>query len=312
MPDVWEDANGFNKFSAADAGLDADSDGVNNRDEYLLGTNPHNPDTDGDGISDGVERANGSNPLLASSKPEFAGATWPSGADLDGNGLPDAWEVRYRAFNLPPNGDADGDGASNAQEAKWGTDPFDPNSVMRVASAKQTNDIVVSWPNIVGKDQRVFTSSNLVSWAQSALAPQLNGGTASLRFTNRVRTVPKEFYRVSTDDKDTDGDGVPDWAENVFGSDPLRADSTHAAMPVISSNGVVTGSVSGDYAAFVGQMRGGPAGTNGGISRAQAARFLQQAAFGPTPRELDRVQSLGINAWINDQITNQPATRHRK
>ena len=313
MPDVWEDANGFNKFSAADATQDADGDGVNNRDEYLLGTNPHNPDTDGDGISDGVERANGSNPLLASSKPEFAGATWPSGADLDGNGLPDAWEVRYRAFNLPPNGDADGDGASNAQEAKWGTDPFDPNSVMRVASAKQTNDIVVSWPNIVGKDQRVFTSSNLVSWAQSALAPQLNGGTASLRFTNRVRTVPKEFYRVSTDDKDTDGDGVPDWAENVFGSDPLRADSTHAAMPVISSNGVVTGSVSGDYASFVGQMRGGPAGgTNGAVSRAQAARLLQQAAFGPTPRELDRVQSLGIAAWINDQITNQPATRHRK
>src|SRR5262249_48124455 len=65
------------------------------------------------------------------------------------------------------------------------------------------------------------------------------------------------------------------------------------------------------YAAFVEQMRGGPAGTNQ-ASRAQAARFLQQATFGPTPRELDRVQQMGFAAWIDDQITNQPATLHRK
>ena len=158
----------------------------------------------------------------------------------------------------------------------------------------------------------MFTSSNLVSWTQSTLAPLLNGSTSSVRFTNRVRTVPKEFYRVSTDDKDTDGDGVTDWAENIFGSDPLRTNSTHAAMPIINSNGVVTGSVSGDYAAFVEQMRGGPAGTNGALTRAQAARFLQQATFGPTLRELDRVQQLGFAAWIDDQLTNQPATLHRK
>ncbi len=311
MSDVWEIANLFNTNSAADAVLDADNDGVNNRDEYLLGTNPRNADTDGDGISDGIERANSSNPLLASSKPEFTGVAWPSGVDLDGNGLPDAWEVKYRAFNLPPNGDADGDGVSNAQEAKAGTDPFDPNSKIVAIFARQTNDAVVNWPFILGKDQRVFTSTNLVNWTQSALVPLLNGNTSSLRFTNRVRLTPKEFYRISTDDKDSDGDGVPDWAEYFLGSDPFRTNSTRAAMPVISSNGVVTGSVAGDYASFVEQLRGGPAGTNG-VSRAQAARFLQQATFGPTLRELDRVQSLGFAAWIDDQITNQPASLHRK
>lgn len=156
MPDYWEDLNGFNKFSAADATQDADGDGLNNRDEFLAGTNPHLIDSDGDGISDLVERTNSSNPLLNSSRPEFAGATWPSGQDLDGNGLPDAWEIRYHAFNLPPNGDADGDGASNAQEAKWGTDPFNPNSKPSVALLKQTNDTLVSWPYIQGKDQKLF------------------------------------------------------------------------------------------------------------------------------------------------------------
>lgn len=312
MPDTWEATNLFNANSAADAAQDADGDGLNNRTEYLIGTNPRLADTDGDGISDGIEYNNRSNPLLATSRPEFAGAVWPTGADLDGNGLPDAWEVRYRAFNLPPNGDADGDGVSNLQEAKAGTDPFSASSVLRVGLNQQTNDVVVNWPNILGKNQKLFSSSNLVTWAQSALTPAVNGGTASLRMTNRVRQLSREFYRVSTDDLDSDGDGVQDWAEYVLGSDPFRTNSTRAAMPMISGSGVVTGSVAGDYASFVQQLRGGPSGTNGGITRAQAARFLQQAAFGPTPREIDRVQQLGFSAWINDQITNQPATSHRK
>jgi hypothetical protein len=82
-------------------------------------------------------------------------------------------------------------------------------------------------------------------------------------------------------------------------------------MPLIASNGAVTGSAAGDYAAFVEQMRGGLGGSTGLVTRAQAARLLQQATFGPTLRELDRVQQLGIAAWIDDQITNAPATLHR-
>src|SRR6185436_348007 len=98
MPDVWEGTNSFNMNLASDATGDADGDGLNNRDEFLAGTNPHLADTDGDGIKDLIERTNSSNALLATSKPEFAGQMWPSGQDLDGNGLSDAWEVRYRAF----------------------------------------------------------------------------------------------------------------------------------------------------------------------------------------------------------------------
>ena len=313
MPDAWEDANGFNKFSAADATQDADGDGLNNRDEFLAGTNPRLTDTDGDAISDLIERINSSNPLLITSKPEFAGQPWPAGQDLDGNGLPDAWEVRFHAFGLAPNGDADGDGASNVQEARWGTDPFDPNSKIALSLTQQTNDVLVVWPSITGKDQRLFSGNTLTNWTQFPGALALSGGQSSVRFTNRVALTNREFYRVSTDDKDSDGDGVPDWAETVLGSDPTRANSTHAAMPIIASNGVVNGSVSGDYAAFVEQMRGGPAGGGTGqVTRAQAARFLQQATFGPTSRELDRVPQLGFAAWIDDQITNATPTLHRK
>jgi uncharacterized protein (DUF1800 family) len=313
MPDAWEDANLFNKLAAIDATQDADSDGLNNRDEFLAGTNPRLADSDGDGINDLIERTNSSNPLLVTSQPELTGQTWPSGQDLDGNGLPDAWEIRYRAFGLSPNGDADGDGASNAQEAKWGTDPFDANSKIALAFTKQANDAVVGWPYQSAKDQKLFSSTSLSTWTQFAGVPWLSGSTAFAVFTNRVATTNREFYRVSTDDKDSDGDGVKDWDEFVLGSDPLRANSARNATPVINSNGVVTGSVSGDLAAFVEQMRGGPSGGGTGmVTRAQAARLLQQATFGPTLRELDRVQQLGLAGWIDDQITNKPASLHRK
>ncbi|MBP9900080.1 MAG: DUF1800 family protein [Verrucomicrobia bacterium] len=313
MPDVWEDANQFNKLSSADATQDADADGLNNRDEFLAGTNPRLADTDGDGINDLIERTNSSNPLLITSKPELAGQTWPTGPDLDGNGLPDAWEVRFRAFGLSPNTDADGDGASNAQEAKWGTDPLDANSKIALTFTRQSQDAFVSWPQQAAKDQRLFSSTTLTNWTQFGGVTWLSSGTVFAVLTNRMAQSNQEFYRVTTDDKDTDGDGVKDWAEAVLGSDPLRASSLHAAMPIINSTGAVTGSVFGDYAAFVEQMRGGPSGgATGGVTRAQAARLLQQATFGPTWRELDRVQQLGFAAWVDDQITTQPATLHRE
>lgn len=58
---------------------DVDHDGLDAFTEALLGTNPNNSDTDGDGVSDGVEyKAYGTNPLVA---------------DTDGDGCPDGTEV---------------------------------------------------------------------------------------------------------------------------------------------------------------------------------------------------------------------------
>ena len=42
------------------------------------------------------------------------------------------------------------------------------------------------------------------------------------------------------------------------------------------------------------------------VSAAAARRFLEQAAFGPTPKDADHVQQIGFQAWINEQF-NMPA-----
>jgi hypothetical protein len=44
MPDYWERTHGFDPFDPSDAWLDADDDGVTNRDEYLAGTDPWRAD----------------------------------------------------------------------------------------------------------------------------------------------------------------------------------------------------------------------------------------------------------------------------
>jgi len=55
IPDSWETANGLNLRDAIDANLDGDDDTLTNINEYLAGSDPRNPDTDGDGVLDGSD-----------------------------------------------------------------------------------------------------------------------------------------------------------------------------------------------------------------------------------------------------------------
>jgi hypothetical protein len=45
LPDEWEDSNGLNANDPSDASEDKDADGVSNRDEYIAGTDPDDPDS---------------------------------------------------------------------------------------------------------------------------------------------------------------------------------------------------------------------------------------------------------------------------
>ncbi|MEZ5448367.1 MAG: hypothetical protein R3E89_04930 [Thiolinea sp.] len=85
--------------------LDSDGDGLTDPLELELGTDPNDPDTDNDGLPDGVEDANGNGVI-------DVGETNPLDADSDDDGLSDGAE------------DANGNGVVDAGE----TDPLNPDS----------------------------------------------------------------------------------------------------------------------------------------------------------------------------------------
>ncbi|MBP7275109.1 MAG: S8 family serine peptidase [Kiritimatiellae bacterium] len=90
IPDWWELFH-FGDLLTASEMTDADEDGVSDKNEQRLGTDPNNPDTDGDGILDGQEDSDGDG--LTDVYEQDVIGTLPSEADTDDDGLTDYEEV---------------------------------------------------------------------------------------------------------------------------------------------------------------------------------------------------------------------------
>ena len=115
---------------------DADGDGLTNKEEKELGTDPQLADTDGDGLNDGEEFSTyKTNPLAADSDGDGLGdreevktyKTNPNNADTDGDSLADGEEVNTHNTN-PNKADSDGDDLSDAEEINTHkTDPMNPD-----------------------------------------------------------------------------------------------------------------------------------------------------------------------------------------
>jgi hypothetical protein len=111
IPDSWKIAHGLSVTDPGVAGQDPDHDGLTNLEEFLAGTDPNNPDTDGDGLSDGDE--------------VHKYHTNPLNPDTDGDGIPDGLEVKLGTNPLNP--DTDGDGIPDGIEIKLGLNPLVPD-----------------------------------------------------------------------------------------------------------------------------------------------------------------------------------------
>ncbi|MGY8675497.1 MAG: DUF1501 domain-containing protein, partial [Verrucomicrobiia bacterium] len=108
LPRYVEERNGLNDQNASDAIGDADGDGSTVQQEIAAGTHPLKPDTDGDGLLDGMESS--SDPTLR---------------DTDGDGLSDSEELAVMPLATDPlKIDTDNDGAPDGWEVRLGSDPW--------------------------------------------------------------------------------------------------------------------------------------------------------------------------------------------
>lgn len=102
---------------------DEDRDGLTNAEEEVIGTNPREKDTDGDGFEDGVEV--GTEPPTDPLDPDDPADT----TDADGDGIPDIVD------NDPTSNDSDGDGFADFWEIIEGTDPNNENEFPNLGDA---------------------------------------------------------------------------------------------------------------------------------------------------------------------------------
>jgi hypothetical protein len=89
--------------------------------------------------------------------------------DANYDGLPDDWEATYFGGDSSkwpsPQADSDGDGMSNLQEFLAGTDPTNPESVLRTTVVSTPQGWRLNWNTQPGSVYQVQSSTDLAAWA---------------------------------------------------------------------------------------------------------------------------------------------------
>ena len=221
--------------------MDLDRDGLSDAEEAAIGTNPNLPDTDMDGIDDGIEARSG---RTDPTRPDSDGdglcdgplavpgvcaigedvnangrvdpnESDPARRDTDGGGTADGVEV-LRDGTDPTNPaddrvglDRDGDGLANADEDILGTDPDDPdtdNDGLRDGLEVETG----THPLEADADRDGLCDGPLAVQGVCGRGEDLDGdGEVDPGETDPTR-------------RDTDGGGVGDGGERADGTDPLN------------------------------------------------------------------------------------------
>jgi outer membrane protein OmpA-like peptidoglycan-associated protein len=214
-PDGYATAKvGVHWYFGQSGPIDSDLDSLTDGQEARAGTDPKNPDSDGDGLKDGEELRNyRTNPLrpdtdadgLKDGEEVTQYSTNPTRYDTDGDGLPDGEEAtRYRTDPARP--DSDGDGLSDGDEAlRFKTDPLKVDS---------DGDGLSDWDEL-----RKYRSD------------PLNADTDGDGITDGEEILK---YKTDPIKPDTDSGGLIDGAEVIRGTNPLdpRDDVIRETMPL--------------------------------------------------------------------------------
>lgn len=186
-------------FVGENCASDKDMDGLGKCLEKEIGTDPNNPDTDGDGLTDGEEYLTyKTNPLKVDTDSDGLNdydevkvyKTNPLIADTDGDGLTDGDEVmKYKTD--PLKADTDGDGLSDGNEVmKYKTDPL-----------------------------KADTDGDGLKDGQ-----EVNGVNVELKIVGQP--VETKLFKTDPLKSDTDADGLSDYDEvMVYKTNPLVVDT---------------------------------------------------------------------------------------
>ena len=174
--------------------LDCDTDGLTNDEEITAGTDPLNPDSDGDGVLDGTEVADGTNPtepcdLLIASQTVTPSSAWGL-LDCDTDGLTNDEEIA--AGTDPLNPDSDGDGVIDGTEVADGTNPTAPCDLL---IASQTVTPSAAWGLLDCDNDGINNGTEITNGSN----PQ---DPCSPNSCNDIIDVPNAFT--------PDGDGIND------------------------------------------------------------------------------------------------------
>lgn len=312
--DIWE--NLFNA-SALLPEEDDDGDGFSNSDEAEAGTNPADPNSR---PAAKAEPMPGTDELCITwqgstgkrytiwSSPSLAPGSWiVEGIFSGANESQDAFLalgdspafVRIEVEDI----DSDSDGLNDWEEAKLGYDPQTANTMRLSANDYDRAATAAGALNTV--NVAAVDSLTSESWPEPAVfAIRRSGGidalTVNLSFGGTA-SVGLDYDTLGTTVEIPLGTNTV-WVEIVPLSDDLNEGDETVALTLLAGIGYSIGD-------------GGPAtitieDDTGTPSREEAARFLTQATFGPTPALVQEVQTLGIEGWIDNQFT-QPIGQHQ-
>ena len=199
-------------FVSGSGASDKDGDGLTKREEKELGTDPNNPDTDGDRLQDGEEvRTLVTDPLNKDTDGDNLGdgeevlnlKTDPNKADTDGDSLTDGEEVSTYKTD-PLKVDTDGDNLNDGDEI----------------SQYQTNPLL---EDTDGDNLKDGAEVNVHKTDPNNIDTDADG----LKDGEEVN-----MYRTDPLNPDTDGGSVDDFTEVNRGTNPLNPDDDVVKLDV--------------------------------------------------------------------------------
>ncbi|HPO61790.1 MAG TPA: OmpA family protein [Candidatus Kapabacteria bacterium] len=184
---------------------DYDKDGLTNDREKAIGTDPKNPDTDGDGLKDGEEvDTYKTNPLKQ---------------DTDDDGLNDFDEITKHKTN-PIQADTDFDGLKDGEEITRKTDPLVPDT---------DNDSLLDGDEVIKYQTDPLKADTDEDGLSDGLEiTQYNTNPKAKDTDNDLLSDGDEVnkYKTNPSVDDTDSDGLKDGEEvNQYKTDPLKPDT---------------------------------------------------------------------------------------